>query len=463
MAALFLLAVENYELMNGLQMIMACGIAGLLFFVLFTFNPKLWLGFSAATVGLFIRGGTDGVSPGDVVFTLTFAVMNILWICWMLFVRKEKIIRNAGDFIILVFFVVLLINAITVIENDVAFANWLSVYILLINILFYFPLRHYVRTKSDLNIILICFLISALVLTVEEFRYYRDNSLAGAVMAYQLAFKSHMNQLVFVVASVGALMVGITSENRIVRYLLIGVAVVTLGALLVGFARSFWLCYGLALFIAVFILRKEIRKRFLLYMMIIVIGTAGFGTVMLKEKAKYVFFMVGSMFESATKLKTDGSLKYRKFEFDGCKAAIAQHPYTGSGIEAKFRFLYVSTQNPFYTNVRSPHNSYYYMAFAMGIPMAICFHGFLVFYLIKILKYAWLAKDHYLRAYSLIAIAGLSTILITSTITSIFFQRDASVVTALCIFLASRVEEEYKKSKDQSSEAGQWQLNAQLT
>ncbi len=463
MAALFLLALENFELTNSLQLILACGVAGLLFFVLFAFNPKLWLYFSAASVGLFIRGGTDGVSPGDVVFTLTFAVMNVLWLCWMLFVRKEKIIRNSGDFLILVFFGVLLINSISIVENDVSFVKWLSVYIILVNILFYFPLRHYIRTKFDLKIILFCFLISALVLTFEEFRYYRDNSIAGAVMAYQLAFKSHMNQLVFVVSSVGALMVGINSTNRIVRYLLIIVAVATLGALLVGFARSFWLCYALALFVAVFILRKEIRKRFILYMMIMVIGTVGFGAVTLKEKAKYFFFMVGSMFESATKVKTDGSLQYRKYEFDGCKTEIAKHQYSGSGIEAKFRFLYLSAKDPYYTYVRSPHNSYYYMAFVMGIPMAICFHGFLAFYLLKILKYAWLSKDHYFRAYSMIAIAGLMTLLITSTITSIFLQRDAAVVAALCIFLASRVEEEYKKSKDLSSEAGQWQLNAQLT
>lgn len=462
-AVLFIFAVERYELTSSLQLIVASGVAGLLFFVLFIFNPKLWLYFSAAFVGLFVRGGTDGISAGDVVFTLTFAVMNIIWLCWMLFVKKEKIIQNAGDFLILIFFCVLLINSISIIENDVDIAKWLSVYILLANVLFYFPLRYYIKSKSDLRIVLFCFLISALVLTFEEFQYYRENSIAGAVMAYQLAFKSHMNQLVFVVSSVGALIVGISSTNRIVRYSLIFVAVATLGALLVGFARAFWLCYALSLFIALFVLRKEIKRRFIVYMMVMLIGTAGFGAVALKEKAKYFFFMVGTMLESSTKIKTDGSLRYRKFEFDGCKSEIEKHPYSGSGIESQFRFLFVTTKEPFYRSLRSPHNSYYYMAFVMGIPMAFCFHGFLLFYLLKILKFAWLSKEHYLRAYSIISIAGLSTLLITGTITSIFLQRDAAVVAALCIFLASHVEEQFKKSKELLSEAGQWQLNAQLT
>ena len=319
------------------------------------------------------------------------------------------------------------------------------------------------KSKSDITTILLCFLVSALYLIFKEIQYYRENSLVGAVMAYQLAFKSHMNQIVFLVTSVGALILGVSSENKIIRFCLILVAILALGALVVSFARAFWLCYALALFISVFILRNRIRQRFVVYMMIMVVGTVSFGAITLKEKAKYFFYMVGNMFESSAKIKTDGSLKYRKFEFDGVKAEIEKHPYSGSGIDSEFRFLLVSTNNPYYMSLRSPHNSYYYMSFVMGIPMAICFHGFLFFYLLKIVKYAWLSKEHYLRAYSMIAIAGLATLLITSTVTSLFIQRDAAVVGALCIFLASRVEEEYKKSKEKLSEAGQWQLNAQLT
>ena len=429
--------------LNGQLALPVLGVAiGIPFFVLIIKYPKVWLWTIALSSFVFFRTSDLEIGVGDILFGIFIVVATYLWIFWIIFVKRDKLIDSIADWFIVLFYIGMVLNMVVAILNGADFISWFREYTLYSNILLYFPFKYYLTDKKDIIIILLLFGISVLLSSIDQLRMYKEIALAQTVYAYQLGRSVRLNQPLFSAAIFFSLIMSVLPMKRIYRLALWGMSVATIGALIVSFSRSFWLFVMFGIIYILFYLGKKQRKILVIALALIMFsGTISFFTVF-KEKADLMLMVLSKRLTSSTKGTKDVSMKLRLVEYEEVFNLIGENPLFGNGLGKKFHF-YVPNLH-ITTHTQNIHNGYLYAMYRFGIPMTLIFLFILGYNIFVSEKLARKLKEPFFKYLILSTMITLMMLAAASLFSNQFFQRDTGVIMALSFAFISTTQKKYK-------------------
>lgn len=420
-------------------------ILGILWLLIITKHPKLWLYSIPLLAYFYFFDNSEGVTLIEAVVGFYFLITLFVWMFWLIVVKRKKIIENIPDALFLTFCIFLFINSIITVANDVPILDWgrESSNIFLIGL--YFPIRYYLKDKRDLKIFLIILAIASIAASATQIRHYLVMVSVSAIYAYQLmlGLGIQYNQTFFTSASVFAFGFGIMQRNIFYKIILVSVSLLSASALITTFSRTFWVIL-LIDFIVLFIYSKWKEKlKIVIYSSLIaIVFTVTIFTLFPNKADMFVVIMEKRLF-SASKGISDISVKARISESKSTLAKVEEYPLGGNGLAKPFAFYDPITMGTLRT--MTIHNGYIFLAYRMGIPMAILFLIVLIINLFKAEKYTRKSKDHFYRTLSLCTFCTILLLVMADFTSSQFYQRSATFVLAMSYAFVGIAEYNYRQ------------------
>lgn len=443
---IFFLPIFVFALYKGLELYLLGGFLLTVLVVLFFKYPKFWIYFSTLLFAVFLvyKGGEDEAS----LFEIGFAFLTIPGIFFYMFhkvfIKKEALVENYGDLFILLFVLFLPFNAIIAVLNGVELIRWVREVSIILFILYYFPIREYIKTEKDLIVLLSCALIANLSCVGFVVQNYRETTLAVANYAYELfglAGKVKINHTVFAAGYFMSIILFVTRKNLMLRVLLFFTASASLIALIITVSRTFWIVTLLGTFILFVYYGWKERFRFIFFFTVISALTVGVIFWTFGSNYKVVTKLIEYRFLTATKGKQDRSVQSRLAEFPTVLNGIAEYPLGGNGFAKKIRFrepIMVRTSTS-----QSIHNGFTSLPFRAGIPLSLLYVAFFTFYFGRAFRLILLTKNHYLQPYVLSGFIFLVILFVSQFTFQQYLTRDFNFVGFIAIAMIEFVNRNY--------------------
>ncbi len=403
------------------------------------YYPKVWIYLIILFGSAYLNTSSEGISPVDVVMGALYLGGLVIWFIHVLIVKKDKIVRNIADYLILFFFsvgsLVLIISAL----NGWDFLFSLREYMLWTITLLYFPIRYYIKERQDVTLLFI--LIAITVFSTDFFQFYRYYKVASEdlVYAYQLTRTARVNQSIFTAGALSAIVFFFYRRGWINRTLLVVLAGASLGALISTFTRTFWIILILQMGILFFYLTPKKKIEFGVVTTVLVMIVMSIAFLFLKDNTKLLLGVVESRFTSAGDGTQDVSVRSRLSEYEATFKKIKTNPLGGSGYGTSVSF-YDPIQLITLTYPIN-HNSFIYIVNRVGFPLAIVYFTFFFYYLFKSFFLTLQTHDPFYKPIILSAFMSLLVMMIGSFTASIVVYRDGIFVIILAVASISIVED----------------------
>ena len=136
---------------------------GVIFSGLSIVFPKMWIFSNILLLPLYLISRDTDVNPMEI-FVYTYILTGLMfWFISMYLIKRERIVYNIGDFMLVLFIVMAFFNGIIAYLNDVEMFSWFKEYSLYTLYLLYFPFRYYIKDKKDRDLLLILLSISLIM------------------------------------------------------------------------------------------------------------------------------------------------------------------------------------------------------------------------------------------------------------------------------------------------------------
>jgi len=404
---------------------------------------RFWIYLIAVSSFLFFINSEKGISAVDVIIAVFYNGILFVWLFWQLAVKRKKLVDNYADLSIFLFFIFVLLNLIISLLNDVSFLDWLREFTLLSMILYYFPIREYFTEKKHILTLLILFLLSTLCIVFLQYYSYYQVTLKGLEYAWQLIHSKRINLALFsILISYGTIFL-LYQKKLLNKILLILIVILSSGALISTFARTFWVAALVLLFIVFVYVPISQKLRMTRYSLILIVVIFSMITLIFKGNAEIVFSAITQRFTSSTKGTKDISVRARLDEYKVIYKKIQQYPLGGSGMGKEFSFhepiLKYEKRTDFI------HNGYLFFSYRLGIPVFLLFLYSFIYFIIKAENYSRLLKDDFYKLIALGSLCSLVLLLVSDFSTTQFLQRDGVFILAVSyalIGIISRKEKE---------------------
>ncbi len=394
-------------------------------------KPKAWLYLLNVFAGIFFHTASDGVTVVDLMLGVYLIGSVILWFAYKLFVKKEKVVRNKGDWLLLTFFLLLPFNLFIAILNDTAPEMWIREYTIMFIMLLYFPIRDIIKTEKDFQQYLLFAAFVILCVGIYQLYDYYIRITVRIVYAYEMAHTMNANQTLYTASSVvGLIFLIMTNDIKLKIFSLI-FAASSIFFLITTFSRTFWLILILSTIVFFIIIPMQKKIRMAVYMSFIISFMSIVSFIFLKDNVTILYEVVKKRLFSAGKLTKDMSLYARLVEWELINQKILENPLGGYGLAKKFHFYDPITLKTLHTSV--VHNGYLHIIFRIGIPLSLFYFSFLLFYLFKAINLIPKARSDIHKSVSFSAIGLFLTLLLANSTGPIFFYRDGLFVTAMVI------------------------------
>ncbi len=443
-AIMFILGglLGSYGFYSGFELYVFGFIAALLVvFFLFKY-PKLWI-YSVVLLQItFVRESSKGLTASEVLTAIIFSLGLVVWFINKLLIKREKIVEDMGDWIILFFMLVLVLNLFVAISNDVEPIDWFREYNLFSYILYYFPIRDILKDKDDLKKFLTFSIAVLFVMELVHFVDYYLRLQENVVYAYQLGVSMRRSQTMFVTAGTFLLTFTFYQNTRYKKLLMLFMTAVTIVALLSTFSRTFWVYYIIA--VAIIFLYIPMRKKANLIVYAVVISLfiyIGFYFAA-KENVMIMAKVYLERLTSSTKGAKDISMQARFKEWEAVQKVIETYPIGGTGLKSTFKFYDMLLQ--YSTVVDIVHNGYLWTAYRIGIPLTFIFYMFFVIKLFRSIVIFVNVKDKYFKLLMLCTAISLASILLTNFISHQVIARDCLFTIAFLLSFVSMADRQHK-------------------
>jgi O-Antigen ligase len=403
--------------------------------------PKIWLYFIAAMGGFFFTGSSEGLSAIDVVIGVAIFGSIIPWMFWMLAVKRVRLVKNTADFFFILFFLLLLFNAIVALLNGIDFMDWLRETLLISIILYYFPFRHYIKEKKDINIILFFFGLSTMIVCILQLNEYRK-AMSSVVYAYQLLKSVKQNQPLLVAAVTVGMALFLHHKKLSTKILLLAFSGISFISLIVTMSRTFWIIMLFNLVIVYFLVNRKEKIQLLILAVVFSGITISSVFIVFGSNTATVLTLLENRLGSSTKGTQDLSVLSRVYEYDEMIKQIKKNPIGGYGMRAKINFYNPIDQLNTETAVN--HNGYLFLFYRVGIPMALLYLFTMFYWTYKGAVYALRIKDSYYKNMIIALFACLVLIIISNFPSTQFHSRDAVFIMSLSYALISNIIDKYK-------------------
>lgn len=403
--------------------------------------PKLWVYLIAVCTIPFLTTSAEGLSVADVVLGVVYLGGLIWWFYYILFIKKDKIVQNTADWLIIFFYIAAFGSVIIAYLNDVDFIDAFKEYANFSITLLYFPIRYYFNTKDDLKKLLIVFAASIFIVELIHFYRYYVAATTNLVYAYQLARTVKTNQALFTAAAISGVVFFFYTKGLLSRIMLGIYAGLSTAALITTFSRAFWIVLLLQITILFFILplRKKIELGILSVTLSAIVLLLAF--LFMKENTKLLLGVVEARFVSAGRGTQDISVQARFAEYEAAFVKMKENPLGGNGFFKSFSYLDPLTG--FTLTAPRIHNGYLYLIYRVGFPLTIAYLAFFLFYFIKSIKYMILVQDRFHKAAAIAAFMFLLLITITNFVTPVLSFRDGIFVIILSVVFIGAAEKFY--------------------
>ncbi|MFA5512903.1 MAG: O-antigen ligase family protein [Candidatus Kapaibacterium sp.] len=418
-------------ILSEMYLILLPVLIALPFVLMIIVKPKAWLYTMTASLMIFFHAGGEDVGVLDVVLGIFYVGSLAVYFVRKSLIVKEKIMLNIGDWAILTFFTLLLFNFVIAVANDVEPINWLREYLLIINLLMYFPVRDILKTENDVNKFLLFFaIIIILTGTYQIIEYYRKIS-TNIVYAYELKKSLTINQTLYTAASIIGFIFAFSQKNKWREFIIVGMTALYVVFLISTFSRTFWLVLGLAFLLMFFLLPAKKKVTFLTYLGVISSVVILGAFLLMKDKADIALSVAFERLESTSAGRKDVSLIARFKEWEKLTYHIKQNPLGGNGLTKVFTFHFPINSRARHTHII--HNGYIWLLYRTGIPMTLLFLFFLFYYTIKAINLIPKSQSLTQRALLIAALSVFLALYIVNLTSSQFFYRDGIFVTSMTI------------------------------
>jgi len=423
------------------------GIAYLYFCVKY---PKFWLYSIAATSFIFIQPGGEDITVFEVLHGFFFSLSAVFWIFWMIFIKKEKVVRNIADWLILFFFGYLLISLPIAMINGNTLINWGREYIIFSVVLLYFPIRHYFYNKKDITILLIIFTCVLSLSELFQLYQYKQTALHDAIYAYQLGSSVRVNQSIFSMSIIFGFLFSLYLDNVWKRILVLIFTSLSIMALTVSFSRTFWIMVIVALIISLLFVSTKAKKRAFLSLLIIFSVLACSVVFVFRDNARIMFKVLENRVSSAGKGTKDLSIQMRLQEYESVWQSIAKYPLGGRGLGILHE--YIQPADLVTIRTLNVHNGYLFFLFRIGYPLFALFLFFIFYYIFKAGLLLFKIKDTFHKLLLLGSLNSLILMIVANFLTIVFNSRDGTFVILLSVVFISISERALTASEQNNNE-----------
>jgi len=441
---LFLLLLA-FSLFKEYELYFLIGAISIPSILLFTYNPKIWIYVSVLLFAPILILRDEGISIFEIAFSVVVILGLVVYFFFKLFIEKKSIVQNYGDLLILLFFIFLPFNGLVAYLNDVDLFYWLREVLVLFLILLYFPFREYFTDTKDFNRLLFFAMIVSLACSVYVIVTYKENTLLMATYAYELfGFEGtkKVNHIVFVGTYFTAIILAQNRKNVPLTLLLFGVAFLSVVALIITVSRTFWIATILGTIVLFIYFNWKERLKLIFFYLLIILLFGGVTYYVFQGNYKVVTRLIEHRFLSSLKGKQDRSLQSRFAEFNYVLNGIAENPLSGNGFAKKIRFrdpIFVKTLTS-----HNIHNGFTSILYRAGIPLAILYVSFFIFYFFKVVN---LLKDvrhrHFLQPYAISAFVIMLIMFVGQFTFQQYLARDFNFAGAIAIAMIEFVERNY--------------------
>jgi len=256
--------------------------------------------------------------------------------------------------------------------------------------------------------------------------------------AYELAGADKINQMIFSVAVVFGLVFTFYQKKRLNEILLLAFIGIVALALILTFSRTFWLI-DIVMFVLLFFF-LPIKKRISMLKVgtvLIVLAISSF-FILLGDKTELIYTLLENRFQSSASGTKDESLRSRFVEWDYALSEIQKYPLSGKGLGNKVHFFNILTGTTYHTT--TIHNGYIFLCYRLGIPMALLYLSFLLYYTFKAFFLSLRKTNLFFKAMSIACFLGLLSVWIANTTSAQFVYRDGFFTIFLLIAFTSIAE-----------------------
>ncbi len=427
-----IIATEQYVL--GAVIGAVVGVLPLVVMVLVRY-PRVWLNCVALSTFYWFNDKSDDVTALEVLLVGFYLGTLLLWFAMQFLITRKKLLRNSADKAIALFCSLLPFNLCIALFNDISLVEWLRASLLIMFVLYYFPLREYLESDRHIIIFVLCLCISFLIMGAITVQNY-VKAASNAVYAFQIvSSRIRNNEIVAVCASVCSAMAFVVLRKPLHRIVALSLTAFFIGVLIGSFSRGFWLGFLVGMLLLVFHFRPE-EKRFLVisfgisFIVMTVVLFTMFG-----RAGELALRVLGTRFTSSTIGKRDLSVQSRLNESTVVVQQILEHPLTGTGAGSRYNFFEPFVRHTY--NVTFIHNGYLFMLHKYGFPMTILWYYAMFWYLWK----GWRRLPQ-LRAplYRFVGFGGFATFcaaMIVNNTSSQFESRDGTFIASFMIAFIS--------------------------
>ena len=401
--------------------------------------PQAWIFSFVALHALWLRTSDKGLSILEIAIVGFFFGSLTLWFLWQFVIKRKRLVRHAGDLLILLAAGLALLNLAVAFYREVEILMWFRQFLLWATILYYFPIREYITTDKRLRILFYLMLGVFCVVGVQTVQAYL-RATTDIVYAFELvSARSALTEMALVAATIGCAGALLFARRIISNIISLGLTVFFFGCLVATFSRSFWAATLMSLgLLYVFSHAKQRAKILVMSLVGVAIAIFGILTFVGEDKADLFLVMLQSRFESIFAPTESVSLESRGSESTQLLGLIPESPFLGFGFGAGFMF-YDPIFNT-YLPGNFAHNGYLFLAFKLGIPTTLLFVAGLFVHLLRAFPLFRRVHSSLLRYTLMVSVSCLCALLLVSYFGNQFAFREGVFLFAVSLALISVVE-----------------------
>lgn len=415
------ISLMYFSLDKGYGLYAIAAFLGIGIFFVFVKFPRVWLYTVMLSSFAFFHGSSEGITPIDVATALLYNGFVYTWIFWEVLINKKRIVRGYKDWLLIVFYCLLILNGAIAIAIGTSFSSWIAEFILSSTILLYFPVRKYFTKKKHLKMLLIVFGISASLAALYHLNIYRESIIEKSLYVFQLGGSLKVNQALYTISAAVGIIFLLYAKNIFSRFILIAFTGLSFISLLSTFSRTFWLLLMLLVVILFYYLEAK-RLKLVIYGFIVASFFILSVFIVFPNNADFVFGFFENRLTSAGKTVKDVSVQARLDEWDLVFERIERYPLGGSGLNKKIKFYSMLSGYSWHTS--NIHNGYFALTHKVGIPMALMYFLVYFIFLIKSEMYIRKLKDPFYKILALISFITLLMLTIGAITSNQFMYRD---------------------------------------
>ncbi|MDB5034965.1 MAG: O-Antigen ligase [Chlorobi bacterium] len=415
----------------GMVMIGLAG-AGLSAYISWRYE-RFWVYFALlAHLAMMVDSTPDSIGSGEIAFAVIVLAGMGVWFFKEVVVHRRPIIRSGFDLLLFTFILLSSIVALVAnILNDGDLLSYLKEMGIMLDLMFYFPLRKFLNTREDVVKVIIAFALLAMVNGGVAFAGYRQR-IAEAVFQWEIGHsRSNLNEftsMAFLIA-----MAAVFATARTLRTSIIALGGVAAGALflVISFSRS----PIVAGFVGTFTMMacipfRQSRRVFVALGFSLVVGAA-VGFLFFPQYVSMLGSSISTRLLSVAEASSDRSLNSRIVESQALlEDHIAVSPVIGDGYGVAFSFLDPLTSKT--SRGTFSHNGYIWSMYKFGIPIALLLLGLMIYPLARLLMIAPRRQDGFERTVMAVCVGYMVCAFIVHLTSNLFTQVSSVFNFALC-------------------------------